>query len=65
MSKKGELRREFLCAQGPGPSSSEVEHATFQECHGQRDNQEWVYTKVCLFHFAVMGVLKIKFRREN
>jgi hypothetical protein len=48
LSAKGELRREFLCAQAPGPNSGEVEKVTLQDCHGMKDNQEWIYTKVLL-----------------
>jgi hypothetical protein len=46
LSLAGELRREFLCLQAPGPSSSETDKATLHDCHGMKDNQEWLYTKV-------------------
>ncbi|XP_059479627.1 polypeptide N-acetylgalactosaminyltransferase 1 isoform X2 [Neocloeon triangulifer] len=45
LTTKGELRREFLCVQAPGPSNSPVERAVLADCHGMRENQEWEYTK--------------------
>ncbi|XP_042239465.1 polypeptide N-acetylgalactosaminyltransferase 1-like [Homarus americanus] len=45
LSKKGELRREEVCAEVPSFFMRSTEKVRMTSCHGQRGNQEWILTQ--------------------